>query len=125
MALPPAEQRRKRPKPSSQSEGAQDYSPRRKRRLNFEKGGTQAPHQRFRDSLFGAVADSVRLQLSRRCLPGASFGKFPRARKFASGHQPQMSNVLSDQQAKFGHDQPRVFVLRGGREEAKVANLIF
>jgi hypothetical protein len=36
-----------------------------------------------------------------------------------------MSNVLSDQQAEFGHDQPRVFVLRDGRELAQVPNLIF
>jgi hypothetical protein len=32
---------------------------------------------------------------------------------------------LSDQQAEFGHDQPRVLVLRGSREQAQVANLIF
>jgi hypothetical protein len=36
-----------------------------------------------------------------------------------------MSNVLSEQQAEFGHDQPRIFVLRGGREQAQMANLIF
>jgi hypothetical protein len=36
-----------------------------------------------------------------------------------------MSNVLSDQQAKFGQDQPRVFVLGGGREQTQVADLIF
>jgi hypothetical protein len=36
-----------------------------------------------------------------------------------------MSDVLSNQQAEFGHDQPRVFVLRSGRELAQVPNLIF
>jgi hypothetical protein len=36
-----------------------------------------------------------------------------------------MSNVLSDQQAEYGQDQPRVFVLGGRREQAKVPNLIF
>jgi hypothetical protein len=36
-----------------------------------------------------------------------------------------MLYVLSDQQAELGHNQPRLFVRRGRREQAKVPNLVF
>lgn len=55
-------------------------------------------------------------QFLRRVSVGAALHKFSGAGELARGDRPQVFNVLTEQDAEFRENQPRVFVLGGDRK---------
>ncbi len=55
-------------------------------------------------------------QILRRLSVGATLHKFSGAGQFASRHHSQVINLLTDKNAEFRENQPRVIILRGDRK---------